>query len=529
MKAEDQLVPGGGRARRAFVALAAAIGALIAAGAGAQFPPIVDPNALEAKCEVATDKALSKLVGARAKCVQKCIATARKTGGPYGGCLPPVTDPATDACLSAPSKGAESKARASIVKACSADCPDCYQASDCFSGVTFVTDTSSQIDAFYGITHCREAGGTTPMPAEAKCEDTVLKALSKFWASKSKCYQKCIANERKGRIAPGSCSPPVPSDPATQACIFSSPNGVEVKTAAKIDKACEPAMNPANQKPACYGTTTGMGWVAVMEANVDFRVPITWCEEPPPPPVCCELGGFCGSATTTADCVANGGVAVEGAVCDATDACVPPPGAPGGCCQVSDLDGNGCTMLPVDECASLPGAIGWTPNAVCTASGDCAEDPVKLVFVSSSTFAADDGGLAAADALCQSETLGLPGIFKAWLSDGVASPATRFTHATVPYRRVDGVTIADDWTDLTDGTLDAPIDRDAFGFPVGSVQVFTGTASGGTALASFDCGGWTSTVVEGAAVGTTASVSSNWTADALEACSTPRRLYCFQQ
>ena len=101
------------------------------------------------------------------------------------------------------------------------------------------------------------------------------KGLVKFIKAKSKCYEKCNDNMLKGKIAPGSCDPPTPSDPATAACIFDPVKGAEAKAAAAIDKVC--ATVGAN--PACYGTAfdTGAEWVAVVEMALDAQIPTTAC------------------------------------------------------------------------------------------------------------------------------------------------------------------------------------------------------------------------------------------------------------
>src|SRR6266436_4539529 len=124
---------------------------LLASAASAQFPPITDPNKDEAKCETGAGKALVKFVGSKAKCTAKCIVTARKTMGPYGGCFAPYADPTTFACIHDSLKGATSKARASIVKACAIDCPECYTSQDpnlCTTGDPFVSNSDSQTDLF---------------------------------------------------------------------------------------------------------------------------------------------------------------------------------------------------------------------------------------------------------------------------------------------------------------------------------------------------------------------------------------------
>src|SRR5262245_59547864 len=77
----------------------------------------------ELKCESGTGKSLAKFIGSKSKCVSKCLVAARKVGPPFTGCFPPYSDTATVTCIFDPEKGAEEKARASIVKACTKDCP----------------------------------------------------------------------------------------------------------------------------------------------------------------------------------------------------------------------------------------------------------------------------------------------------------------------------------------------------------------------------------------------------------------------
>ena len=106
----------------------------------------------------------------------------------------------------------------------------------------------------------------------------------------------------------------------------------------------------------------------------------------------------------------------------------------------------------------------------------------KNVFVTSQSHNGDFGGLTGADAFCQNLALtaGLSGTYKAWLSDTTGSPATRFAPASVPYRLIDGTTIANDWNDLTDGTIQTPINLDEYGNAVSSSMVFF-TMTDGTA------------------------------------------------
>ena len=91
----------------------------------------------------------------------------------------------------------------------------------------------------------------------------------------------------------------------------------------------------------------------------------------------------------------------------------------------------------------------------------CGGSESKCVFLTSSSHNGNLGGLAGGDEICRARAAeaGLPGAesFLAWLSEGSASPSTRFTQATVPYKLVNGTTVAPDWSGLVDGTLDAPI------------------------------------------------------------------------
>jgi hypothetical protein len=230
----------------------------------------------EFKCESGTGKALAKFTGAKSKCVSKCLASKRKTMGPYTGCFAPFADVATFNCVMDPAKGAEAKARAAIVKGCSADCPECYAASNCSTGEPFVGTTESLIDLQGPGIYCTEDGGGTPTKDQAKCEDSTSKALVKFVGAKSKCYDKCNGAIFKGKIPEGSCNPPTPSDPATASCVLSA----EGKSAAAIDKACT-----ATTRPPCHDGTplrpnTGAGWTALVESVIDGQIPVIACGSP---------------------------------------------------------------------------------------------------------------------------------------------------------------------------------------------------------------------------------------------------------
>jgi hypothetical protein len=92
---------------------------------------------------------------------------------------------------------------------------------------------------------------------------------------------------------------------------------------------------------------------------------------------------------------------------------------------------------------------------------------------------------------------------------------------------VTGTTIANDWTDLTDATLAAPIDRTENGIQVAS-PVWTGTDASGQTTGS-TCTDWTSSssAILGRA-GTTAATDAGWTSADVDACVGSHHLYCFQ-
>ncbi|MCP4247869.1 MAG: hypothetical protein GY778_12545, partial [bacterium] len=111
----------------------------------------------------------------------------------------------------------------------------------------------------------------------------------------------------------------------------------------------------------------------------------------------------------------------------------------------------------------------------------------KTVFATSTTYTGALGSFAGAYAKCQerANAAGLSGTYKAWLSGrpdgfGGQNAADFLTHSAVPYKLVDGTKVADDWADLTDGSLDHAIDKDEFGNAV-TGSVWTNTETNGQA------------------------------------------------
>lgn len=118
----------------------------------------------------------------------------------------------------------------------------------------------------------------------------------------------------------------------------------------------------------------------------------------------------------------------------------------------------------------------------------------RRVFLTHTSINGNMGGLAGADALCAAEAsaAGLSGTYKAWLSDDSTSAASRLTHSSYPYKEVDGTLIANNWDDLVDGGLQAPINKDATGANSGSINSFVWTGSNPDgSITGTSCTNWT--------------------------------------
>jgi hypothetical protein len=150
--------------------------------------------------------------------------------------------------------------------------------------------------------------------------------------------------------------------------------------------------------------------------------------------------------------------------------------------------------------------------------------------------------------MAQAAVGNLSGTFKAWLSTTTVNAATHLTtHSTGPYVLQDGITIvANNWADLTDGTLDHAIDQDesgnvsasgtgrTFGACTGGgtsgSSVFTDSATDGTFFSVSDCGGWTNATVFSSAInGDSFATGASWTEECATPCDLTSALYCIQQ
>ncbi|MFC1649303.1 carbohydrate binding domain-containing protein [Patescibacteria group bacterium] len=173
----------------------------------------------------------------------------------------------------------------------------------------------------------------------------------------------------------------------------------------------------------------------------------------------------------------------------------------------------------------------------------------KRVFITSTEYDGNLGGLRGADAKCQerADAAILGGVWHAWLSDSTNEAKLRSYHYPNPIYRIDGVKVADHWGDLTDGSLDEPIVVDEWGRLYSESSnilkgVWTNTASDGSEfeppegwnLSSSSCNNWstneTNVGVRGVYGYPFSTLTNGWTSSTYTSCAiNNRHLYCFEQ
>lgn len=191
-----------------------------------------------------------------------------------------------------------------------------------------------------------------------------------------------------------------------------------------------------------------------------------------------------------------------------------------------------CTGTPgVENCSN--GIDDDCDFLIDTFDPNCSSQWLR-VFVTKNTYDPDFGSAAAADALCQASAVAASrsGIFKAFVSSSISDAATRilnphnrpwYLYTSTPAR------IADDKTDLLDGTIQQAINADEFGVYIGNPKfVWTGSDADGTATEN-TCDDWTTTKanIKGTR-GASDKVTSFWANQPDATCNQEYRLYCFQ-
>jgi hypothetical protein len=187
---------------------------------------------------------------------------------------------------------------------------------------------------------------------------------------------------------------------------------------------------------------------------------------------------------------------------------------------------------------------GATDSGGESSTGEPVVDTSRVVFLLPQVGAAMDlGGMAGADAACQAaaDDAGLVGDFLPWLSAIPANaPASRFNLDGGPFVRPDGVVVAEDWADLTDGSIASPILVAADGYEYGpaampEVTVITHTHPDGTHAGGIaPCNAFVSMSLVAPDTGDAAATDATWSeTNDTYACdnglSGGPSLYCFQQ
>ncbi|MCY0989468.1 DUF4215 domain-containing protein [Nannocystis sp. ILAH1] len=227
---------------------------------------------------------------------------------------------------------------------------------------------------------------------------------------------------------------------------------------------------------------------------------------------------LCKNATCGDGFVQAGVEDCDDANADDTDACV-------GMCKSATCS-DGFVQAGVEDCDD-----GDEDDA--DECSNACEAP-RVMFVTSTKFDGNLGGLTGADALCQAAADAAPALqgktFKAWLSDDTDSPSTRLdVNFGGRYVLVNDTTVATGWTDLTDGMLAHAVDMTETGMMVGSGP-WTNTKADGTVLGAEHCQNWTFGMVgQKGAYGFTTVTDATWT-DAADSnsCSAASPLYCLE-
>ena len=172
----------------------------------------------------------------------------------------------------------------------------------------------------------------------------------------------------------------------------------------------------------------------------------------------------------------------------------------------------------------------------------------QVVFVTSDAFNGDlkayapanGDGIDGADAICQARAaaahLHRPEAFLAWISADVDSgPVHRFPEAIAtsgPFiLPVEGIVVADDWSELTSGALQHAIDRTELGEPLADARVWTNTTPAGElGDAAMSCEGWSSTSPDAKGrTGRSSESESLWTEmDSWKCSFVDQHLYCIE-
>jgi hypothetical protein len=157
----------------------------------------------------------------------------------------------------------------------------------------------------------------------------------------------------------------------------------------------------------------------------------------------------------------------------------------------SGLICNEFTKCATSGTGGAQGGGGLIEETSGVASGGNVTD--YRVFVTNQSYDANLSGLEGADTKCQEAAVnaGLNGTWKAYIGKQGTSPESRIYQSSVPYKRLDGTTVANDYTDLTDGKIAAQINIDEFGQLQNASYFYAWTGSSGADGKVSSCRNWT--------------------------------------
>lgn len=289
------------RSRVLFPAAAAL--ALLFASYG---PALALPEALS-KTEVGCQATINKALPAYGKARTACIASCEKKTPHSADCRAPFGGKTLE-CV----QKALTKVATAITKKCTSSgndddsCPECFESisgtCDAF-GTAMTAKATALTDDLTSTVLCDDSASPDGLTkAEAKCQKTLIAAMTKFVASATKCATNCLKNERKGKTD-GSCNPAgflnLAGDSKTVQC-------VAFKAFFKLSAATTKCEAPEGDAPECMPDTFTI-FDHVKDALVDIGGNVNVC-----PTVCgdgyvqgveaCDPPGFAVQCPVTFTC-----------------------------------------------------------------------------------------------------------------------------------------------------------------------------------------------------------------------------------
>ncbi len=181
-----------------------------------------------------------------------------------------------------------------------------------------------------------------------------------------------------------------------------------------------------------------------------------------------------------------------------------------------------------------------------------ASDPISTptpktfyrMFVTNTQYNGNLGGLAGADQKCQqaADSVNLGGVFKTWISSSSVPASSRLFKSTVQYKLLNNTIVANNWADLTDGTIQNPININEKGIKIDLTKnhiAWTNTLpNGNISQTQGSCQDWTRTdqqgrggLVHGNTYYTSIPNSASWWTESNNSmwCTGQARLYCIEQ